>query len=267
MANAWQCSRTGRNCLQDDRPGSLTIKNYWPRQNRLQCSIEKPDELDGTRQTPIARPDWQEDHSLSPPLLNRSPLPREHLHSPGSTSTAQVQGPGFSPIAVTSPSGVGLDTFANVISPPSHDSHEQLHQGVTDVSPSSVPGDAALSHREAFLLHHFTEHLARWLDCTDASQQFKINVTTLAKLSPILRHAVISYAARHVADADTADLAQEKCIRLLIPLLSSVASADSEAILCAIVILRVCEQLSGEQSRDREKPGYVVEANICCVVQ
>lgn len=73
-----------------------------------------------------------------------------------------------------------------------------------------------------------------------------MNVTTLAKSSPILLHAVVSYAARHVADVDAADMAQEKCIELLIPLLSSAAAADSEAILCAIVILRVCEQLSGQ---------------------
>ena len=252
MANAGQCSRTGRNCLRDGRSGELTIKNYRPRQARLQCSVENLDELYGTRQTPIARHDWQEDHGLSVPLLTKSPLPGEHPHSSGSASTTQVVRPGSSPIAVTSPSGIGFNTVANVVSPSSPGSpvpalHESPHQALTDASPSSIPGDIALSHREACLLHHFAEHLARWLDCTDASQQFKINVTTLAKSSPILRHAVISYAARHVADVDTADLAQEKCIGLLIPLLSSVAAADSEAILCAIVILRVCEQLSGEQ--------------------
>lgn len=255
MANAGQCSRSGRSCLRDDRAGELTIKNYLPRQNRLQYSVETPDELDSSRRTPTTRHDWHEDNSLSLPLPTTSPRPGEHLHSPGSASTPQVQGSGFSPItiAVPSPSDISLNTFANVVAPSGPGSHESVELSVTDGSPSSAPGDAALTRREAFLLHHFTEHLARWLDCTDASQQFKINVTALAKLSPILRHAVICYAARHVADVDAADLAQEKCVELLIPLLSSAASADSEAILCAIVILRVCEQLSGEQSRYDEK--------------
>jgi hypothetical protein len=57
---------------------------------------------------------------------------------------------------------------------------------------------------------------------------------------------VISYAARHLGDGNTADEFQEKCIELLIPLLSTESIANDEAILCAMVILRVCEQLSGK---------------------
>jgi hypothetical protein len=68
----------------------------------------------------------------------------------------------------------------------------------------------------------------------------------MAKTSPIVLHSVISFAARHVGDTDAADQAQQRCIELLIPLLSSETVADDEGILCAIVILRVCEQLSGE---------------------
>jgi hypothetical protein len=100
--------------------------------------------------------------------------------------------------------------------------------------------------QEAFYLHHFSTHVAQWLDCTDASRQFTLNVTVLAKSSPILLYAIISYAARHLGDNNTADEFQEKCIVLLIPLLSTETIAHDETILCAIVILRVCEQLSGK---------------------
>ncbi|PNP42445.1 hypothetical protein TGAMA5MH_05186 [Trichoderma gamsii] len=112
-----------------------------------------------------------------------------------------------------------------------------------------TPTLSALPRWEASYLHHFSTHLARWLDCTDASRQFTLNVTALAKSSPILLYAVISYAARHLGHNNTADQFQEKCIGLLIPLLSTETIANDETILCAIVILRVCEQLSGKSHR------------------
>jgi hypothetical protein len=59
---------------------------------------------------------------------------------------------------------------------------------------------------------------------------------------------VISFAARHVGDKVAAEESHEKCVELLIPLLSTETIANDEAILCAIVILRVYEQLSGESS-------------------
>lgn len=116
------------------------------------------------------------------------------------------------------------------------------------LGPASTPHveATALSRREACLVRHYIEHLGRWLDCTDASRQFTLKIANLAKQSPILLHAVLSYAAKHMRDSDTADQEQQKSIGLLIPLLSSGAVADDEAILCAIVILRVYEQLNGE---------------------
>uniref|UniRef100_A0A0D2YF80 Transcription factor domain-containing protein n=1 Tax=Fusarium oxysporum (strain Fo5176) TaxID=660025 RepID=A0A0D2YF80_FUSOF len=72
--------------------------------------------------------------------------------------------------------------------------------------PRITPVPPALQRQEAFYLHHFSTHVARWLDL------------------------------------------------LLIPLLSTETIAHDETILCAIVILRVCEQLSvtvtgGDQER------------------
>lgn len=132
--------------------------------------------------------------------------------------------------------------------------HESPNQW-SDASPISVSWIAptgaisALTRQEASYLHHFSTHLARWLDCMDASRQFTLNTTALAKNSPVLLYAVISYAARHLGNNSTANQYQEKCIELLVPLLSTETIANDEEILCAIVILRVCEQLSGRLHR------------------
>lgn len=104
-----------------------------------------------------------------------------------------------------------------------------------------------LTYREAYLVHHFATHLGNWLDCTDASRQFTRKIPTLVKQSPILLHAVLSYAARHVGDAETAEQAHERCVELLIPSLSSESVTDDDILLCAIVILRVFEQLNGKR--------------------
>lgn len=104
-----------------------------------------------------------------------------------------------------------------------------------------------LTYREAYLVHHFATHLGYWLDCTDASRQFTRKIPTLVKQSPILLHAVLSYAARHVGDAEMAEQAHERCVELLIPSLSSESVTDDDILLCAIVILRVFEQLNGKR--------------------
>jgi hypothetical protein len=40
-------------------------------------------------------------------------------------------------------------------------------------SPGSIHAGTPLTHREAYLVHHFATHLGYWLDCTDASRQFQ----------------------------------------------------------------------------------------------
>ena len=103
-----------------------------------------------------------------------------------------------------------------------------------------------LTSRDALLVHHYAVHLGRWLDCTDALQQFSVKIPTLSRQSPILLQAIISFAARHVGDTEAADSAHEKCIAMLITRLGSENVANDDVLLCAIVILRVFEQLSGE---------------------
>jgi hypothetical protein len=71
-------------------------------------------------------------------------------------------------------------------------------------------------------------------------------MSTLARKSPIVLNAVISFAARHMKRGLVADSAQQRCVELLIPHLSCDEVSKDEAVLSAIVILRVCEQLSGK---------------------
>ena len=107
-----------------------------------------------------------------------------------------------------------------------------------------APLPKALSRDEAALLHHYTAHLGRWLDCTDASRQFTLKVPALATSCPVLLEAIMSFAARHTGDAEAANLAHERCIAKLIVLLDSEHVVDDDVLLCAIVILRVFEQLT-----------------------
>jgi hypothetical protein len=113
--------------------------------------------------------------------------------------------------------------------------------GTRTYSPQPVP----LTHEEALLVHHYTEHLGRWLDCTDATRQFTLGVPEKVKQCPVLCHAVISFAARHSKKDATAEAAYQRCIALLIERLNEQAASHDETLLCAIVILRFYEQLNG----------------------
>jgi hypothetical protein len=117
----------------------------------------------------------------------------------------------------------------------------QIPPGTRPYSQTPIP----LTHDEAVLVHHYTEHLGRWLDCTDATRQFTLGVPGKVKLCPVLCHAVLSFAARHRKEEVTAEAAYQRCIALLIDRLNEDAASHDETLLCAIVILRFYEQLSG----------------------
>lgn len=129
---------------------------------------------------------------------------------------------------------------------------------VVDPAPATTPSrrlpPKTLVRHEATLLHHYSAHLGRWLDCTDASRQFTLKIPALAKTCPVLLESVMSFAARHMGDAEAADLAHERCITMLIVLLGAERVVDDDVLLCAIVILRVFEQLTAlGNGSDRER--------------
>lgn len=120
------------------------------------------------------------------------------------------------------------------------------HPSVTKAAASHDP--IPVTHDEALLVHHYTEHLGRWLDCTDATRQFTLGVPEKVRSCPVLLNAVLSFAARHRRDDNTATVAYQRCINLLISRLDEDAASHDETLLCAIVILRFYEQLSGARN-------------------
>lgn len=106
--------------------------------------------------------------------------------------------------------------------------------------------DYEFSYSDAKYLHHFASELGRWLDCTDPQRQFTLKIPQLVRRERILLLAVTCFAARHMRDTSTAVLAHEESVNLLISRLNVANVASDDALLCAIVILRVYEQLDGK---------------------
>ncbi|KAI8943687.1 hypothetical protein NX059_001671 [Plenodomus lindquistii] len=106
---------------------------------------------------------------------------------------------------------------------------------------SSAP--IALTASEALLYHHYSVHLGRWFDCTNASRLLTLRVTELARRQPLLHHAVICIAARHRGDDKIAAEAYQQCITLLIDRLDRDSSND-ETLLTAVITLHFADQLN-----------------------
>ncbi|PVH93087.1 hypothetical protein DM02DRAFT_662313 [Periconia macrospinosa] len=147
-----------------------------------------------------------------------------------------------------------LDTANNTLSasgqlsPGSHDSSEsprlcQSLSGPTDKDNRYSQKPIAFTHEEALLLHHYTEHLGRWLDCSDASRKFTLIVPERARQCPILCQAVLCFAARHRREDMIADAAYQRCITRLIDRLNEKSAIQDEMLLSAVVILHFAEQL------------------------
>jgi hypothetical protein len=166
--------------------------------------------------------------SLSNQSSPATPFQAEGSRSHAEGSRSQAEGS-------RSQSG-GSVTIASMLRP-------EIPEGTRPFSTTPV----ALTHDEALLVHHYTEHLSRWLDCTDATRQFTLGVPEKVKLCPVLCHAVLSFAARHRKEDITAQTAYQRCIALLIDRLNEDAASHDETLLCAIVILRFYEQLNGGQ--------------------
>lgn len=200
----------------------------------------------------LQEPGHAEENSIAQHSSEFFSSSRTHDESIHVRKTSSDHGTTLTPRVTSLPGGSGISGPIG-LSPDTVLSFQQLHdtsplQYSEAYSPRSIyPSE--LSQSDAEYVHHFAQHLAIWLDCTDASRQFTLKVSTLARKSPILLHAVISFAARHMKHSLVADSAQQRCVELLIPHLSSDEVSKDEAILCAIVILRVCEQLSGKRRR------------------
>lgn len=250
-----QCQKKDRPCLREDPSNRLRIKPYQIPKNR-KISKDAPD-LDHDERSPLSEHGAVVANTTNPEHIdnqfytdscnkeyhNASVMP---LYGTQGTSThttlpAPLMASPVNNNTTTSPyfSAVSIPISQLLRADP-----------LSPLSPASPAGlihtGSPLTYKEAYLVHHFATHLGYWLDCTDASRQFTRKIPVLVKQSPILLHAVISYAARHVGDAEMAERAHERCVELLIPCLSSETVVDDDVLLCAIVILRVFEQLNGK---------------------
>ncbi|KAJ5438121.1 uncharacterized protein N7458_009119 [Penicillium daleae] len=251
-----QCQKKNRPCLREDPSKSIRIKPYQLRKAKKDpkdAPGHDHDEIShlpehGTADVVIA-------NATSPEQIT-NPIYAEFCTNASVTSPYNTQGSTILPKLTTDSVPAPLmaspvnDTttspYFSVIGIPS--SHQLRRDSLSPWSPASPTGaihaGSPLTYREAYLVHHFATHLGYWLDCTDASRQFTRKIPILVKQSPILLHAVLSYSARHVGDAEMAEQAHERCVELLIPSLSSETVANDDILLCAIVILRVFEQLN-----------------------
>lgn len=223
-----QCSRTGRICTPNDQGSQLRIRRYRASQHRPRSSPSQ----DGVHKQTIPdndqyRPNEDEQPAMST-ITGSTTQPDKHFQ----------QGPDLSSSYNPVLGSASLPPIATATTPAAYTLAGSADGDSSSSLPSSAPGilhyespgypgakaassgpastshgeTTALSRREAYLVRHYIEHLGRWLDCTDASRQFTLKIATLAKQSPILLHAVMSYAAKHMRDSDTADQEQQKSI-------------------------------------------------------
>lgn len=208
------------------------------------CGGHDAHEDAGTHQAQWLSPVSNESGQTYPWLQTMSPTGPRHDYDPVSPQPPllQAQMPPAALVGAT----VSISSLLRLDSASPMGRSPGVWAGNQSTSPQiPVPEHTALAPGEARLVHHYAMHLGRWLDCTDASRQFSLKIPALVRSSPILRLAVVSFAARHLGDTTTADAAHEECIHMLIGLLDSDTVAQDDNLLCAIVILRVYEQLSG----------------------
>lgn len=193
------------------------------------------DETDdeGSHATRSISPSANERRGSNRPKTNSDSASRS-ARDPSPNDLAGIHSPG-SPSLLPRPGTQSSIFVASLLRQP-------VPEGTRPSSQEPVP----LTQREARLVHYYSEHLGRWLDCTDATRQFTLGVPEKVKYCPVLCHAVLSFAARHRREDDIADAAYQRCIALLIDRLNEPNASHDETLLCAMVILRFYEQLNGK---------------------
>ncbi|KAJ5822403.1 hypothetical protein N7447_004743 [Penicillium robsamsonii] len=111
-----------------------------------------------------------------------------------------------------------------------------------------------LSEREAILLRNFIENMALWADITDPHRHFETEVSARALKEPVLRYAIFAFSSRHLGRQDNSDVTEalqyhNRCVQLLIPVLSGPHDHITEDILAAVAILRQHEEMDGEDNQ------------------
>lgn len=140
-----------------------------------------------------------------------------------------------------------------------HESPASLHSAGSTQNPFqslATSQSFSLDDREAELLRNFSENLALWADVTDLERHFEIDVPRRALSNSILRNAIYTFSSRHMnrhlhGDWTEALEYHNRCLQLLIPVLSGGQEGYTEEILAAVAILRLNEEMDGVLSLPR----------------
>lgn len=241
-----QCAKKNRQCEWGDDDTALRIQHYEPFSSRNNGHLETHSHSELSPSQPAGQRSAAQStaNSFSNTVFT-PPTPSDFTPVISQSTTAPLSNAIFvSDTSPDSPSLTGYSTtspLSSITSPGIALSIPRLHQ------PDNAER-SQITKQEAELIHHFVSNLARWLDCTDATRQFAIRLPKQAQ-NLVLRHAIVSFAARHLGDTTTAETAHALCVEALIPLLNLENVGNDDIVLCAIVILRVFEQLNGEQER------------------
>ncbi|KAK4107583.1 hypothetical protein N656DRAFT_719711 [Canariomyces notabilis] len=105
--------------------------------------------------------------------------------------------------------------------------------------PLSDPG-------EAYLVRHFVQKLAVWLDLCDPNRSFEYEVPERARSYPILLNAILALSARHLAETGAPEYEQcalhynEACLK---DLRNNLGCGWSEEVFAAAIILQVVAEM------------------------
>ncbi|KFA68307.1 hypothetical protein S40285_07208 [Stachybotrys chlorohalonatus IBT 40285] len=111
------------------------------------------------------------------------------------------------------------------------------------------------NRQEARLIRHFIDHLAPAFDLCDPLCHFACVVPVRARSCLALLYAVLAVSARSLSISEKIDAVlvedyHQKCLSVLIPLLSNGVSCTDENLLAAVVILRCSEQMKGSYAEE-----------------
>ena len=91
-------------------------------------------------------------------------------------------------------------------------------------------------------------------DITDIKRHFEFEVPLRAFFNPIIRYAICAFSSRHINRAQGGHEAESlhyhnKCLEMLIPILSNLDRELTEEILAAVAILRLDEEMEGASAK------------------
>ncbi|KAL6709445.1 hypothetical protein ACN47E_001380 [Coniothyrium glycines] len=245
------CKKKNRPC-EWEAPHTK-FKDYQPEASSSKLPTDGGDGHNHEKDMDVDDVDGEEHSRRTSPIRKNDRMATSSEGIPGSISSPSAQhSPNSEYTVLPSRSSTGGVSVASLLG-----TYELGRLPRADGIPKSYENAVSLTHDEAFLVHHYTENLGRWLDCTDATRQFTLGVPEKVKSCPVLCQAVLCFSARHCKDNETAEIAYQRCIALLIDRLNEDAASHDETLLCAIVILRFYEQLNVPSSTGSDEEQHL----------